>query len=83
MSTRKYSTVVVAPTGIELFYMAIAAMVTGLLLMMLLGPVITGPALQIIVALIAAGLVFLIRYSPRIIRRIRLAVVSRRGEGRG
>lgn len=64
-----------APTGMELLYMAFASLVIGALLFVTLGPFIAGPARQVVCALLAAGLVFVVRYSPFIVRRAHFAII--------
>lgn len=75
MITRRYDRIPKPPTGLELLYMALGSLAAGLLIFLILGPFIAAPAGQIVSALIAATLVFLVRYSPRIIRRVHYAII--------
>lgn len=68
------------PAGAELVLMAISTAITAALFMLLLAPVLPGEVRTFVAAPAAVLVVALIRYSPYIVRRIRLAIARRRYE---
>lgn len=73
---------VTRPSAGDMFYMFLAIGAASAFFFLILMPFLAAPALQIVA--IAAGTVasYLIRYSPRIVRRASLALAYRQSRGR-
>lgn len=78
---RRHGHILKAPVGEEVLYLALAILVVGVVLFFALGPFLASPGRQIVAALLAAGVVFIVRYSPIFVRLARYAVVRARRDG--
>lgn len=77
-STRQYPSLA-APrySSLDMMYMFIALTAATTFFLVILMPFLPSPVLQVVAVAAGIAMIYLIRYSPRILRRARLAAAHR------